>query len=106
MSNLFIVIVVYQIKSTEGTTTLLYDDKTEKFIQDPEVLAEGEVPPSTIYHNYLQSKFGKMPNCHVIKEPINVMTSVSLQELLIADAKEKLSLEELDALKTSLQNES
>lgn len=105
MSNLFIVIAVYQIKSTDGTTTLLYDDKTEKFIQDPELLEEGEIPPSTIYHNYLQSKFGKVPNCVVIKEPINVLTSISLQDLLIADAKEKLSEEELDALKISLQNE-
>jgi hypothetical protein len=103
MNNLYIVIVVYEFKNAEGVTTAIYDDETEKFIQDPEVLEEGQEPPSTLYHNYLQSKYGKLPNCRVVKVPINVVNTISLQELWVKDAKEKLSLEELEALKQDFQ---
>lgn len=103
MNNVYIVIVLYSHKNADGTTTVIYDDETEKFIQDPEVLEEGQEPPSTIYHNYLQSKYGKLPNCLVIKSPITVVNSINLQELWVKDAKEKLSVDELKALKQDLQ---
>jgi len=103
MNNLYIVIAVYEFKNADGITTAVYDDETEKFIQDPEVLEVGQEPPSTIYHNYLQSKLGKLPNWRIVKAPINVVNSISLQELWVKDAKEKLSAEELEALKQNFQ---
>lgn len=96
--NLRIVIAVFQHREQNGITTLLYDDTTEKFIMDPDELLEGEVPPSTIYANYLSSKLASRPGWEVVNSPIEVLSNIDVQKLLADDAKSKITTEELNAL--------
>jgi len=100
MSKIYIVIAAKQVQYSDGTVSLVYDDATEKFIQDEDSYPEGEVSPSIQYLNYLQSK---CPTGYtVIRAELNVETSVNIQSLLANDAKLKLTDEELNALTQEL----
>lgn len=108
MEKLFIVIAAkraIETSSNEQVETLIYDDTTEKFIMDPDDLAEGEIPPSQIYYNYLQERFAKDSNFIIIKNELNIETSVNVQQILANEAKKKLTNEEFNALKAVIISE-
>lgn len=108
MEKLFIVIAAkraIETSSNEQVETLIYDDTTEKFIMDPDDLAEGEISPSQLYYNYLQERFAKNPDFVIIKNELNIETSVDVQQILANEAKKKLTNEEFNALKAVIISE-
>ena len=108
MEKLFIVIAAkraIETSSNEQIETLIYDDTTEKFIMDPNDLAEGEISPSQMYYNYLQERFAKDSSFVIIRNELNIETSIDVQQILANEAKKKLTNEEFNALKAVIISE-
>lgn len=101
MSKLYIVIAANQIQNEDGTTSLIYDDSTEKFIEDEDNYPEGIIPPSIKYLNFLQSR-SQNSGFTVIRAELNVEKDINVQKLLSDYAKNKLTQEELNALTEEL----
>jgi hypothetical protein len=96
--KLYIVIAAQIAVNEKGQSVILYDDSTEKFILDPDELEEGVIAPSILYQNYLQNKFKDSPQFNIIRQLLNVDTSIDIDEILVNEAKSKLSEEELNAI--------
>jgi hypothetical protein len=108
MERLFIVIAAkraIETNSNEQIETLIYDDTTEKFIMDPENIPQGEMSPSQMYYNYLQEKFAKDSGFVIIRNELNIETSIDVQQILANEAKKKLTNEEFNALKAVIISE-
>lgn len=82
MQDIFIVIALYAIKNIDGTTTIIYNDKSEKFISNEQVAKD--------YYDYLKQK-DISPDYQVVMQKLLIESEIDIEKLLLEDAMGKLT---------------
>lgn len=97
LPNIYIVIACWAVKNHDGTTTIIYDDESEKFILDE----SGDEVVVNNYYDYLKQK-NSNPDYIVVKQKLSIISEVNIDELLYKDAMGKLTQAERNTIEQKI----